>query len=227
MWKHASSFTSKRFILFLAALVFLFAPVSVEPAHAQSQSQWAEQVGAFLQAVAEGIAIPDAIAPIVTIAQNADKLALAALDIAIGRREREILTQQGLARNPTLTKQLNALQRLKAQKRAIERKINPPHREQGDDPFFAVLQAGGPISLPSVGSSVTVTLNLDLSATDPDLQPATYLVLPPALGAELATTQPIGLTVAVNIINDGDPSSFRLELLSLSVIDPSADLAAR
>jgi hypothetical protein len=163
--------------------------------------------------------IPDAVAPLITLAQNADELAVDAMAIAIGKAERELLIQS--PKPPNLEKQLKALQTLKAQNRRIKRTINPPHKEQDDDPFFGAMLANAPIILPGPGGSVTVGLNLDTSATDPDLTPTAFLVI----SGQVLQLTPTGLSADITIAHSGTPGVFDIQVNDFSYTLPSFDFA--
>ncbi len=162
--------------------------------------------------------IPDAVAPLITIAQNADELAVDAMAIAIGIAERETLNE--LASRPldkSLEKRLKSLQVLKAQNRRIKRNLNPPHQEQDDDPFFGAMVSSGPITPPTAGMSVPARFDLERGETDPDLRAAAFLVF----SGQITELEPSTLTADITIHNDNGPTELRVTIEDFTYELPS------
>jgi hypothetical protein len=202
------------------ALMCLWALFTMVGKASSQEIDWGAAIQEMFNQLVQS-AIPDAVAPLVTIAENADELAVDAMAIALGVAEREVLNE--LASSPTnkaLEKRLKALQQLKAQNRRIKRTINPPHKEQDDDPFFGAMVAGMPITLPPIGSSINLQMQLDQSETDPDLTPAAYLVFSGMI-SELAPTE---LNADITIHRDDDSGRLRLEVHDFSYVLPSFEI---
>jgi hypothetical protein len=141
----------RRTIGVIAVICLAAVATATRPAAAQSALEIAYQQA--LEA-AKSIAIPDAIAPLVTIAENADAIAVAALEISAGLRDRQIKGEYpsaSRARQKELDRQekaneaiKGALARLKAKRCAAEKKA----KDDGWDPFHGRFTCGGPFMAP-------------------------------------------------------------------------------
>jgi len=227
--------SSSLFMLGKGALILLFTFSVAHLVHAEdppaTKEDWGKIILEILKTIAEGIAIPDAIAPLVTLAENADQLSLDALDIAIDRRRKQLLIEDIDAqlkgddkKKNQIDKQLNSLEQIQAKKVNIKDKLNPPPKENASDPFFARLISASPIPLPTPGNVSSFTFSLDTLEVDPDLQPFTYFVLPNAVGGGVVPNPVTRMSVSATIQNDGDPGNLRVDLTDLHLVSPNLSI---
>ena len=236
VWMSAKSmFRRSLFILGRGGLILLLTFSVANPVLAEdppsTKEDWGKIILEILKTIAEGIAIPDAIAPLVTIAENADQLSLDALDIAIDRRRKQLLIENLDAelkgddkKKNQIDKQLNSLEQIQAKKVDLKEKLNPPPKENAGDPFFARLISADPIHFPTLGNFSSLTFQLDTSAVDPDLQPFTYFVLPNAVGGGVVPNPIASMAVSATIHNDGDPANLRVNLTDLQLVTPNLSI---
>lgn len=133
--------------------------------------------------------VPDAIAPLVQIAENADSVAVAALEIWCGKRERELLVELASANGSAaidIERKLkaigelkSALDRIKAKRQAAEKK----KKEDSWDPFYARYALVGAPAFPGTNSFVLLADGAEDLPGDLPPGPIVGLVTPPWAGS--------------------------------------------
>lgn len=178
-------------------------------------------------------AIPGVIAPLVTAAENADTVAVAALEIHLARLERQLLLQMastppGPAYN-ALLRRLKAVQAMKAAMAAIKTRRAAEEKkkqEDGLDPFYARYFATGPLAVPGHNSFVLALDGIEDLPGDSPAGPMVALVTPPFSGI----TEPIipvlfSAATALFTPAAGQPGSFNVEISAFSQTIGSFDVA--
>lgn len=149
------------------------------------------------------IPVPDAIAPFVTIAQNADTLAVASLEIYAAQREKRILREMCGAnrqREAELKRQWEAIQRMKSTMVRIKRQRAAEERrakEDGWDPFAGRLIATAPMQIPGLNTFVLLNDGLGEMPGDDPVGPAVSIVTPDHAGSDAFTIPLLDATVTV------------------------------
>lgn len=169
----------------LAASICIFALGS--PASADGPSLIDIAISILSEAVHS--AIPDAIAPLVAAAEDADTQAIAGLEIWLAQRERQLLLQAastppGPAYN-ALLRQIKAVQAMKSKMAGIKNRRTAEEKkkqEGGMDPFYARYMATGPIALPGSNSFALLADGAEDIPGDAPPGPMVALVTPPFSG---------------------------------------------
>lgn len=114
--------------------------------------------------------VPATIAPIVTLAENSDTVAISGLIIWCALRERELLAENidaSPSRKREIKRQLKAIQQIKGKAAAVQTTIlakAKKAREKGWDPFYARFAPVGPLMIPGPN---TFSLRIDGSEDEP------------------------------------------------------------
>lgn len=204
-----------------ASLIALALSVCSMPASAQFD--WRAAIDQMINDLLHA-PIPDAIAPLVTIAENGDELTVDGLTIILNEKRKRILLD--MADNPTdtqLDKQLKAIEELIAKSREVKDKIAPPHKEQGLDPFYGRMYAPGPVTLPGAGQSVAVNLQLNLDDSQ-GLGPIAHMVLPGPNGAVGLSVVPTGASASLSLSASASPGRYQIHLSSFTYTLPSFNM---
>ena len=128
--------------------------------------------------------IPRALGPVVTLAQNADSLAVSGLETYVGIRERQLRLQQCGAnrqRAAQIERQLRAIARLKAALNRIKRKRARDARkakEDGWDPFVGRMAVQGPLNIPGMNNFILLDDGFGDMPGDSPQGPTVSLVTP-------------------------------------------------
>ncbi|MBX3388156.1 MAG: hypothetical protein KF691_01730 [Phycisphaeraceae bacterium] len=173
--------------------------------------------------------VPATIAPVVTLAENSDTVAISGLIIWCALRERELLAENidaSPSRKREIKRQLKAIQQIKGKAAAVQTTIlakEKKAREKGWDPFYARFAPIGPLMIPGPN---TFSLVIDGSEDEPgDAPPGPMASLvTPFFSGETSPFVPVLTSSAQADFLPAIPPFMTVQLNSFSLTLDSFDL---
>ncbi len=226
-----SLLTATTITFLTLTLIVFFDPQSV--AGSPSRNDVTDAALGALEMVAEGIAIPDAVAPLVDLAQGADIVALGGTQTYLNKLRQDIFVEILTAtpqEEAVLQRKLNTINEMLSQLTGLKNKrtiAEQKAEEDGCDPFSGVFICSTPIIPPgtfalelSKVDSLYATVSGDAPAA-----PFVGIVSPLFAGADPVSVAVDTAFIEITLSATSNPDSFEVTVNQFGMQLPSFDIA--